>query len=144
MLTSRAEEIDRVLGLELGADDYVTVPFSPRELAARVKAVLRRTAKDRPATPAARLSHGPITLDCEAYILTYFGTNLTLTRAEFKLMECLVRFPAQVFTRDSLIDRIYDHDHVVTDRSDVMRYPLMTKKTSTPRKPPRIHGRSAW
>ncbi|MBI3985457.1 MAG: response regulator [Lentisphaerae bacterium] len=128
MLTSRAEEFDRVLGLELGADDYVTKPFSPRELAARVRAVLRRTGppatlrqlragQQTPAPPASRLSHGPLEMDCAAFSLTYFGRPLSLTRSEFKFMECLVRYPAQVFTRDTLIDRIYDGQHVVTDRS---------------------------
>jgi len=117
MLTSRAEEIDRVVGLELGADDYVTKPFSPRELAARVKAVLRRTEGSLAGNPPSRLSHGPMDLDGDAFSLTYFGKPLTLTRAEFRFVECLVRHPAQVFTRDMLIDRIYDGEHVVTDRS---------------------------
>jgi len=117
MLTSRSEEIDRVVGLELGADDYVTKPFSPRELAARVKAVLRRTDRVPAESGPRRLSHGPIELDGDAFSLTYFGRRITLTRTEFKFVECLVRFPAQVFTRDMLIDRIYDGEHVVTDRS---------------------------
>lgn len=117
MLTSRSEEIDRVLGLELGADDYVTKPFSARELAARVKAVLRRTeAHDSDSTPA-RITHGPIDLDREAFSVHYFEKPLQLTRAEFKLVECLTRYPARVFTRDTLIDQIYDNEHVVTDRS---------------------------
>ena len=117
MLTSRAEEIDRVVGLELGADDYVTKPFSPRELAARVRAVLRRA--DRPAgeTRATRCQFGPLDLDTEALSLAFFGTAVPLTRAEFAFMECLVRFPARVFTREMLIDRLYDGEHVVTDRS---------------------------
>jgi DNA-binding response OmpR family regulator len=117
MLTSRSEEIDRVLGLELGADDYVTKPFSPRELAARVKAVLRRTERPHADAHPKCLSHGPIEIDSDAFGLAYFGQSIPLTRAEFKFMECLVRFPAQVFTRDMLIDRIYDGEHVVTDRS---------------------------
>ncbi|MBN1670006.1 MAG: response regulator transcription factor [Kiritimatiellae bacterium] len=117
MLTSRGEEIDRVLGLEMGADDYVTKPFSPRELAARVKSVLRRTLSVPRDEPQKHLSHGPIRMDCEAFAFVYFGRQVQLSRAEFKLMECLVRFPARVFTRDVLIDRIYDGEHFVTDRS---------------------------
>jgi len=117
MLTSRAAEIDREVGLELGADDYVTKPFSPRELAARVRAVLRRTDRPPAEVRPNRVAHGPIELDAEAFSLSYFGKDVPLTRSEFKFVECLVRFPARVFTRDMLIDRIYDGEHVVTDRS---------------------------
>jgi two-component system response regulator BaeR len=117
MVTDRAEEIDRVLGLELGADDYVTKPFSPRELVARVRAVLRRSARPAEATPTARVVHGPLALDTEAYTTTYFGTEVALTRAEFRLLAALARSPARVFTREVLIQRLYDGEQVVTDRS---------------------------
>ena len=117
MLTSRSDEIDRVLGLELGADDYVSKPFSPRELAARVRAVLRRSGSAVGATPANTLTHGPLVIDSDGFSLTYMGRPVVLTRSEFRLIECLARHPARVFTRDVLIDRIYDGEHVVTDRS---------------------------
>jgi len=118
MLTSRGEEIDRVAGLEMGADDYVTKPFSPRELAARVRAVLRRAEhRTMPDRSASKLTHGPIEIDAEALSLLYFGKRLQLTRAEFTLIERLVRYPARVFTREKLIDVLYDGEHVVTDRS---------------------------
>jgi DNA-binding response OmpR family regulator len=117
MLTSRNEEIDRILGLELGADDYVTKPFSTRELAARVKTVLRRANGSDTEQEKRLLVHGPIEVDRESFSVKYFGRHLKLTRSEFRLTECLVRYPARVFTRDALIDTIYDDEHVVTDRS---------------------------
>ena len=116
MLTSRSEELDRVVGLEMGADDYVTKPFSPRELAARVRAVLRRASGVTDGS-ASELRHGPIVLEPEQYTMTYFGDRVMFTRPEFRLMECLVRHPARVFTRDMLMDSIYDGETVVTDRS---------------------------
>ena len=117
MLTARNEEMDRVLGLELGADDYVTKPFSPRELVARVRAVLRRLPPAGQVAAAPRLACGPLQLDGEAFAATYFGRPVALTRAEFRLLEALARYPARVFSREALIDRLYDGEHVVTDRS---------------------------
>ncbi len=119
MLTSKSEEIDRVLGLELGADDYVTKPFSTRELVARVRNVLRRAGgverRGNPADPV--LAYGPLTLNPETFCAAYMGRTVPLTRTEYRLMELLVRRPSKVFTRDELIDRIYGGEHVVTDRS---------------------------
>jgi DNA-binding response OmpR family regulator len=117
MLTSRAEEIDRILGLELGADDYVTKPFSNRELVARVKALLRRTQPGNERSEGQVLVRGPLSIDREAYTVSLSGERIDLTRAEFRLIECLARYPARVFTRDVLIDQIYDGEHVVTERS---------------------------
>jgi DNA-binding response OmpR family regulator len=117
MLTSRSKEVDRVLGLEMGADDYVTKPFSPRELAARVRAVLRRTRKGSSAAGSGLIRHGPLEINPQGYMLKYYGRQILLTRQEFRLLKALVRYPARVFTRDNLIQRIYDGDTYVTDRS---------------------------
>ncbi len=117
MLTSRGEEVDRVLGLEIGADDYVTKPFSPRELAARVRAVLRRARGGAGGPAGERIRHGPFEIDPRGYVLAYYGSRILLTRQEFRLLAALVRFPARVFTRDNLMDRIYDGENCVTDRS---------------------------
>jgi DNA-binding response OmpR family regulator len=118
MLTVRADEAARVSGLEIGADDYVTKPFSPRELAARVRAVLRRV---RPApgggAPPARLRVGPVEMEPESYRVTYHGAPLALSRQEFVLLECLLRHPGRIFSRDALIRAIYDGEAFVTDRS---------------------------
>jgi DNA-binding response OmpR family regulator len=116
MLTARGEEIDRVAGLTLGADDYVVKPFSPRELVARVKAVLRRTV---PATQKKqrRLTHGPVTMDLEKRRLTVNDYPVSLTPHEYALMEALMSAPGRTFTRDELLDRLYPSgEAVVIDR----------------------------
>jgi len=115
MLTAREEEIDRVLGLSLGADDYVVKPFSPRELVERVKAILRRA---RPAqAPQGRvLRHGPLELDDDRHRVALAGNPLELTAVEYRLLLALMAAPGRVFSRDELLDRIYDHGETVVDR----------------------------
>ncbi len=115
MLTCQSEEIDRIVGLEMGADDYVTKPFSARELAVRVKAVLRRCRAG--SRQSAVLSEGPVEIDPESLVFTYFGQRLELTRQEFAIMKALAGHPARTFTRDDLIRRMYDGEHAVTDRT---------------------------
>lgn len=114
--TSRSEESDRIAGLEMGADDYVTKPFSVRELAARVRAVLRR-AKG-PASHNANVMHaGKLMVDSDALRVEYDGHPVSLSHQELKLLECLMRHPARIYTRDILIDIIYNGDAFVSDRT---------------------------
>jgi two-component system phosphate regulon response regulator PhoB len=132
-VTARTAETDRVAGLELGADDYITKPFSPREMVARVKAVLRRC--DRPTAPA-RLSAGPIELDSEAMSLTVSGVLVPTTLTEFRLLEHLMRHAGQVFTRDQLLDAVWQESRYVTDRSvDVYVRRLRGKIEQDPENP---------
>ena len=112
VLTARGEEADRVVGLELGADDYVTKPFSARELVARVKAVLRRTHPEAPpAEPAALsvLTIGGLRLDTAARSVTLDGQPINLTVREFDLLLFLMRHPGQVFTREQLLDNVWGY-----------------------------------
>ncbi|BBH67821.1 DNA-binding response regulator [Actinoplanes sp. OR16] len=106
MLTALGEESDRVLGLEVGADDYVTKPFSPRELVLRVRSVLRRTASDTP-RPAQLLHDGDLVADTGRRVAGVAGRPLPLTVREFDLLEFLLRNPARVFTRAELLDRVW-------------------------------------
>lgn len=116
MLTARGEEIDRVAGLTLGADDYVVKPFSPRELVARVKAVLRRAPLMGPAT-ASLLSHGDVQLDLEKRSLSVSGGRVSLTPHEYALLEALMSSPGRTYTRDELLERLYPRGEVaVVDR----------------------------
>lgn len=117
-LSSRDEELDRILGIELGADDYVVKPFSPRELVARIGAILRR-ARAAPAAPSsvANLSHGRLSLDPEAWSARWDGSELALTVTEFGILRTLAGAPTRVFPRDALIDRLRGPGFAVTDRT---------------------------
>ena len=118
-LTARSDEIDRVVGLELGADDYIAKPFSPRELVARVRSVLRRTAKaSAPATAAAAAgASGPIVVDEGRMQVRYYGRALELSRYEFGLLKTLASRPGHVFTREALLDRVWGDDSDSMDRT---------------------------
>jgi DNA-binding response OmpR family regulator len=118
MLTSRDQEMDKVLGLELGADDYVTKPFSTRELVARIRAALRRVRLDRPGDEAdAVLERGPLRLDRSRREVFVRDARVALTATEFELLWALASRPGHVFDRQALIDRVYGGDVVVSDRT---------------------------
>lgn len=111
MVTARIEEIDRLLGLELGADDYICKPFSPREVVARVKAVLRRTA-GREGVPQTTL-----VLDDSRYLATLHDQKLDLTAVEYQLLSVLARTPSRIYSRDQLMEKIYPDQRIVEDRT---------------------------
>ncbi len=109
ILTSRSDEIDRVVGLELGADDYLTKPFSPRELLARIKAVSRRTTATTP--------ESTLILDRPMFSAKFAGRELDLSRTEYELLECLFGQPGRVFTREQILDAAWVDGGCVTDRT---------------------------
>jgi len=111
MLTARDSEIDKVVGLELGADDYVTKPFSTRELVARVRAVLRRGIEAEDEVNTA-LEAGPVRMDVERHVVTVDGQQLAMPLKEFELLEMLLRNAGRVLTRGQLIDRVWGADYV--------------------------------
>jgi DNA-binding response OmpR family regulator len=118
MLTAKAEEIDRVIGLEVGADDYLTKPFSPRELVARVRAMLRRSRAGAmvPSAPAEPpLQFGPLRIDHARHEVTLDGVALTLTSTEYDLLAALASQPGRVFTRAQLIERVWGADYFGDD-----------------------------
>ncbi|MFM8514818.1 MAG: response regulator [Actinomycetota bacterium] len=111
MLTAKDGEVDKVVGLELGADDYVTKPFSSRELLARVRAVLRRHGEVEEMIPPA-VESGPVRMDIERHVVTVRGTQVAMPLKEFDLLEILVRNSGRVLTRGQLIDRVWGSDYV--------------------------------
>ncbi len=124
MTTAKVDEIDRLLGLELGADDYICKPFSPREVVARVKAVLRRS--DDSSKPADR----GLMLDTDTYKATINGNDLHLTAVEFQLLKVLSDQPGRIFSRSVLVDKIYSDGRVVSDRTIDSHIKKLRKKIS--------------
>ncbi|THB79379.1 MAG: two-component system response regulator CreB [Desulfobacteraceae bacterium] len=115
-LTARAEEIDKVVGLEIGADDYMVKPFSPREMTARIKAILRRTQpSDKSLEPQSAPS--VFILDEEKHRITYLGESLDLSRYEFLILKLFIRRPGQVFSRDRLMEAVWDDPGMSMDRT---------------------------
>ena len=137
MLTARSEEADRVVGLELGADDYVTKPFSMRELIARVRALLRR---HEPAPARTALQRGELTIDPTAHSVAVSGKRIDLSALEFRLLHYLAQHPGMVFSRDQLLDRVWGDERSVTPRSvDVYIRRLREKIEPEPEHPLYVH-----
>ncbi|MFC3032281.1 response regulator [Pseudoalteromonas fenneropenaei] len=114
MTTAKVEEVDRLLGLELGADDYICKPYSPREVVARVKAILRRVSvMQSPQTLASQ----SLTLEEETLFAGFHGQRVSLTHVEFQLLYKLWRSPGRIYNREQLMDSIYDDDRIVSDRT---------------------------
>ncbi|TCW25025.1 response regulator transcription factor [Dietzia cinnamea] len=138
MVTARDSEIDKVVGLELGADDYVTKPYSARELIARIRAVLRRGAESEaePVEEIGVLESGPVRMDIERHTVMVRGAAVTLPLKEFDLLEYLLRNSGRVLTRGQLIDRVWGSDYVGDTKTlDVHVKRLRSKIETDPRKP---------
>ena len=116
-LTARSGEIDKVVGLELGADDYLVKPFSPRELTARVRAVLRRSGGGKNPAREETLTGLPFAVDRERYRISYFGKPLPLTRYEYRILEILVKHPGRIFSRETLMNRAWEEPESSMDRT---------------------------
>jgi two-component system response regulator RegX3 len=134
MVTAKDSEVDKVVGLELGADDYVTKPYSPRELVARIRAVLRRGQEVEPVPST--LEVGPVRMDVERHVVTVHGEEARLPLKEFELLEMFLRNPGRVLTRGQLIDRVWGSDYVGDTKTlDVHVKRLRAKIEANPAEP---------
>lgn len=128
MLTAKGEESDKVLGLGLGADDYVTKPFSPKELIARIKAVLRRGGPAVAESGQNRIEFGPVVLDPARHEVLLREKQISLTAAEFKILKALLSSPGRVFTRDQLLEKLTGGGSFVLDRNIDVHIGMIRKK----------------
>lgn len=136
MLTARDDDVDKIVGLELGADDYITKPFNTRELSARIKAVLRRSQRGRERLQADRLRLGPLQVDRERRRVTVSGLEVDLTPTEYALLEILASHPGRVYTRQNLLGLVWGYDFAGDDRTvDVHIRRLRAKVEEDPAQP---------
>jgi two-component system catabolic regulation response regulator CreB len=117
ILTARSDEVDRIVGLELGADDYVVKPFSPREVTARVRAILRRAGSPPARDDSVEVPDIPFSIDRDRYIIHYFDEPLTLSRYEFRILEVLIGHPGRVYSRAMLMDQAWEDPGSSTERT---------------------------
>jgi two-component system OmpR family response regulator/two-component system phosphate regulon response regulator OmpR len=142
MLSARGEDIDRIVGLEVGADDYLPKPFNPRELLARIRAVLRRGGGKAEA-PGVQARFGPFSLDLEAYSLSRDGQDIPLTQAEFTLLRAFVEHPNRALSRDQLMDWLKGFERDPFDRSIDVRVTRLRKKIEDDPANP-VYIRTVW
>ncbi|MFP6806692.1 MAG: response regulator transcription factor [Pseudomonadales bacterium] len=128
MVTAKGEESDLVLGLGIGADDYVAKPFSPKELVARVQAVLRRGARTESSAPGRRVELDGLVIDSSKHKVTLHGSEIKLTATEFRLLHTLASRPGQVFSREQLLNHSFVHDAIVVDRNIDVHIRAIRKK----------------
>jgi two-component system alkaline phosphatase synthesis response regulator PhoP len=136
LLTARVEDSDRILGLELGADDYLTKPFNPREVTARVRAVLRRTG--RPPAPVRVLESGPLRMDLDGHTVAVHGNPVELTPAEFSLLRTLMGYPNRAFTRAELIEKAFGFTYEALERTLDSHIKNLRKKVEADPAHPRL------
>jgi len=143
MLSARGEEVDRIVGLEVGADDYLPKPFNPRELLARIRAVLRRPNQPAAPTPHSQRNFGPYSVDIDRHILQRNGVEVALTAGEFALLRVLTEHPNHVLSRDRLIDLLKGYDRSPFDRSIDVRVTRLRRKIEDDPTSPR-YLRTIW